>query len=392
MDTSSVLPPAYNGESAAPPAPNQAPSMASYAKNKQEEMAIDVFDVKTYNILILGESRAGKTTFRKVLRNMNYVTKMEVWRGTLAPVSKSSLFSINKEFISINMLDTPGFAEASTGINRTDDAIRNMITEYVKRDITRIDLILIAINGSSGVTASNIANITSVLKFLGRQVSSRTCLLITHFESKNIEDEKKWEEDFKSNPNMRFLTLACQGGFLFTGALDKNQFNNVPLRDSYIIQQRRRNILFFHKLMYGESVSLLSPQMKDAKCMLAMQESVLTSCMNLRNLIPELENTWHHAINTRLKISNAINAGLIKDQDLLQRAEKIANELGDLGAEGKDIKTMKLDENVVTMLTEYEKIGESIREKYNRVVAMNNEFNEKDQKATLLWNELEWRI
>lgn len=356
------------------------------------ETQINVFDVKQYNVLILGESRAGKTTFRKVLRNINYVTKMEVWRGTIAPVSKITLFSIDREFISINMLDTPGFAEASKGINRSDDGIRNMITEYVKRDITRIDLILIAINGSSGLNASQIANITSVLKFLGPQVAARTCLLITHFENRSADDEKKWADEFTANPNMRFLTMACEGGFLFTGALNKNQFDNTTQRDSYITQQRRRNIEFFNKLMNGKCVSLLSPQMKDAKCMLAMQESVLTSCMNLRNLIPEVETTWQHAMNARIKISNAITDKLIKDPELLKRAESLVQELADLGAEGKDIKTMKLDENVVAMMSEYEKIGNSIREKYNRVITMSTEFSEKDQIATLLLNELEWRM
>jgi len=265
-----------------------------------------------------------------------------------------------------------------------------MIIDYVKRDITRIDLILIAINGSSGINASQVANITSVLKFLGRQVSTRTCMLITHFENRSVEEELRWAEEFKSNPNMKFLTMACQGGFLFTGALDKNQFDNVALRDSYITQQRRRNITFFNKLMNGESVSLLSPQMMNAKCMLAMQESVLTSCMNLRNLIPEVEATWQHAIETRIKISGAMKH--IKDKELLERAERIVQDLGDLGSEGKDVKTMNLDENVVKMMSEYELIGESIRDRYGRVTAMSNEFSEKDQKATLLWNEIEWCI
>jgi hypothetical protein len=351
---------------------------------------INVYDIKQYNVLILGESRSGKTTFRKVLKNINFVTKMEVWRGTISPISKSTLFSIDNDFIAINMLDTPGFAEASVGVNRSDDGIRNMIIEYVKRDIVRIDLILIAINGSSGINASQVSNITAVLKFLGRQVASRTCMLITHFENRSVEEESRWAEEFKSNPNMSFLTKACEGGFLFTGALDKNQFDNIALRDSYITQQRRRNVAFFNKLMNGDSVSLLSQQMMNAKCMLAMQESVLTSCMNLKNLIPEVERTWQHAIETRVKISSALKH--IKDKDLLEKAERVVQELSDLGAEGKDIKTMNLDENVVKMMSEYELTGEAIRERYGRVTAMSNEFSEKDQKASLLWNEIEWCI
>jgi hypothetical protein len=54
---------------------------------------INVYDIKQYNVLILGESRSGKTTFRKVLKNINFVTKMEVWRGTISPISKSTLFN-----------------------------------------------------------------------------------------------------------------------------------------------------------------------------------------------------------------------------------------------------------------------------------------------------------
>ena len=360
--------------------------------NIDSNSKIEVFDVKQYNVLILGESRAGKTTFRKVLRNINHKTKIKVCRGTVNPTTKYTLFSIDGKFIAVNMLDTPGFAEASDGISRSDSAIRSTITEYVKQNIVKLDLILIAINGASGLTGSQIKNITSVLKFLGRQVASRTCMLVTHFENQNIEDEKKWVNDFTTNSNMKFLTRACEAGFLFTGALNKNQFDNITVRDSYILQQKRRNLEFFKTLTSGETVSLMSQQMKDAKSMFAMQESVLTACISIKNLIPEVEATWQHAIDRRLAISKAIEEKLIKDSDLLARAQEVVAKLSSLGADGKDIKTMKLDENVVKMMQEYEAIGNTIQEKYIRVMELSGEFTELDQIATLLCDELEWSI
>lgn len=351
---------------------------------------IKVYDVAQHNILLLGESRTGKSTYRKVLHNINHVTKLEVWRGTVVPNSSTSLFNVDGKFVSLNILDTPGFGEASVSSTRTDSNLQNIIVEFVKKDITELSLILITVNGSGGLTSSQIKKITNCLRFLGRRVAKKTCLLVTHFENRNRLDEKKWIDEFKSNKRMRFLTRACQGGFLFTGALDDSQFKNVTCRDKFIDQQRRRNKHMFEKLLAGSPVKLMSQQMKEAKSMFAIEESIITSCMNLQAMIPEVESTWNHALNARVKINKYLSDGKVTDKELVEHAKKVTTKLACIGTKTDDIKTMKLDENVVKFMTEYEKIGSEIKEKYRKTLELLNKYSEMDQEASLLLNELEW--
>jgi len=228
-----------------------------FSKSSQQsydgKMSIDVIDVEQYNVLILGELGAGKTTLQKILRNINYEINKKVRHSTQIPVSRNRLFSRNEQYFSVNIVDTPGFPKTKD-IDTILTMIRNIITSYVSKSITKIDLLLLVVNGSIDITTDQIANITSVLKFFGRPVAPISCLMVTHFELQDIEDEKKWIFNFTSNPNMRFLSMACQGGFLFTGALDKDQFNDLSLCSFYTIQQCRRNSEFFNKLINRERI------------------------------------------------------------------------------------------------------------------------------------------
>ncbi len=352
----------------------------------------EVFDMEDRTMLLIGESRTGKSTYKATLRNFNHTTKMEVWRGTVIPSSSTALFKINGKFVSLRILDTPGFGEVSSSVSRRDENIQKMISEFVKRDITRLGLILITVNGSSGLTSAQVTNITKCLKFLGRQVAAKTCLLVTHFETRGEEEEKEWIRKFTANPNMSFLVRACQGGFLFTGALNKTQFDIVKIRDPYIRHQKRRTAAMFKVLINGGSVSLMTDAMKDAKSMFAISESVTTSCMNLKALVPEVKATWNHALEVRLKISTLIEGDKIKDVELKERAEKVYEKMKIIGEAKDDIKTMKLDENVLPLMASYEKTGMEIREKYSRVMDLLNKYNKLDQIGSLLLMELEWCI
>jgi GTP-binding protein EngB required for normal cell division len=371
------------------------PSTGSFLDCKDtsdlNQVDITVHDLEIHNILLLGESRSGKSTYTKLLQNLNYKTKMEVWRGTETPEETISLFNIDGKFIATRILDTPGFGEASKSGSRADNFLKNMIAQFVKKNITNLSLVLIVINGSGGLTQAQVNNITNCLKFLGKQVSPKTHLLVTHFENRSQEDEIKWAKEFKENEKMRFLTKACQGGFLFTGALSEEQFKSVKIRDEFISRQKRRNLEMFNKLVNGGEVSLLTQQMKQARSLFAVQESVTTSCMNIRTLIPEVHSTWNHAFNTRLKISELLNSGkLNENKDLQKIAEDAIEKLGILGDEGNDISKMALDDGVLNLMTNYEKIGTEIQERYVKILELLNRYSGLDQIASLAWDELEW--
>jgi GTP-binding protein EngB required for normal cell division len=360
---------------------------------KYEEF--EVFENTRCDVLILGESRTGKSTWKNVLRNPNHITQLEVWRGTKNPETTNTLFKIGGRFISVNIIDTPGFGEASAAA-RTDDDLRNLITKFVKEDITRLNLVLIAINGSGGMTASQVKNITNCIKFLGKQISPKTCFLVTHFENRTAADEQKWVADFTNNPNMRFLMRACGGGFLFTGALNKNQFDVVGLRDAFLYQQRKRNAKLFAKMLNGDAVSLRSREMEDARSAFAVSESITTSCSGLRSMNPEIISILKHAYDTRLKISKILAIPKFyqdpENKSLIDRAEAIVQEMGFIGTPEHDVKSLTLDEGVEKTMAECAEISKHIQEKFNDALDRMNKYSEADTKGSVILNELEWLV
>jgi hypothetical protein len=138
-------------------------------------------------------------------------------------------------------------------------------------------------------------------------------------------------------------------------------------------------------------VSLLSPEMKEARSIFAVQESVTTSCMNIRALIPEVHDTWQHALGTRLKISNLLSSGKLNDNVPLRKlAEETVEKLSVIGEEGHDISKMSLEEGVLEMMTNYEKIGNEIQQRHIKILELLNRYVDLDQIGSLAWDELDW--
>jgi len=262
-----------------------------------------------------------------------------------------------------------------------------MITEFVKQDVTKLSMVCIAIKGDGGLAQAQISQITASITFLGEEASARSCFLVTHVENRTEEDEKKFIEAFTSNPNMEFLNMAVQGGFLFTGAINETQHKNVAIRDAFIVQQRRRNLQFFELLMGGEPIELRSEAMQQAKSMFAVQESVLTSCTSLQRLVPEVKATWAHAMDTRIKISALLAEGKL-DPEKTARATTMVERLQKLGAEAA---APVISDNVPKMLADYEKIGTDIRQKYEEAMALNDEYIILDTDASSILRIITWR-
>jgi hypothetical protein len=293
------------------------------------------------------------------------------------------------------MIDTPGFGEAAEGssASRTDDNLKALISDFVKRDITRLSLVLVTINSAGGIGQAQVDQITNCLKLLGREVAPRTCLLVTHFENRGEEDEQNWITTFKRNGNMKFLLRACQGGFLFTGALTPAQFDEIKLRDAFIRQQRRRNVVLFQKIVGGEPVSLMSPQMTAARCIFAVQESASTSCICFHTILPKVKERWTKALEYRLKLSEALAEHKAKIEEvptLLDDVTDAIRSLAVIGDADNDLQTMHLEADTLELMQDYELKGALIRKKYDRIQALNDEYSELEQLGARVWNQVRW--
>jgi len=361
-----------------------------------EKDEVNVHEVVPHNVLVLGEARSGKTTFRKILKNVNYIPQMEVWRGTITPTTQSTLYEIRGQHIMLNIIDTPGFGEAADdNSSRTDDNLKALISDFVKRDITKLSLVLVTINSAGGIGQAQVDQITNCIVLLGREVAAKTCFLVTHFENRGEEDEQNWISTFKRNQNMRFLLRACRGGFLFTGALTQAQFDEINIRDAFIRQQRRRNVALFQKILEGEPVSLMSPKMAAARSIFAVIESVSTSCICLQTMLPKVKGRWNKALEFRLKLSEALadhRAIIEKDAKLFEEVLEAIRSLAIIGDADNDLQTMSLEDDAFELMKDYEVKGRLIREKYDRVQRYHEEYSALEQLGARVWNQLSWSI
>jgi GTPase SAR1 family protein len=75
---------------------------------------VRVRQVQTHNVLLLGQSRMGKTTLLRSLTDASFVTKPSVWRGTSAPETHVKLFELEDgTFLNCNFIDTPGESQSA---------------------------------------------------------------------------------------------------------------------------------------------------------------------------------------------------------------------------------------------------------------------------------------
>jgi GTP-binding protein EngB required for normal cell division len=296
----------------------------------------------------------------------------------------------------LNIIDTPGFGEAAEGtFVRTDDNLKALISDFVKRDITKLSLVLVTINSAAGIGQAQVDQITNCLVLLGREIAPRTCFLVTHFENRGEEDEQNWITTFSSNKKMAFLLCACQGGFLFTGALTPSQFDEIKLRDAFIRQQRRRNVVLFQKIVGGEPVSLMSPEMADARSIFAVQESVTTSCVGLRSILPKVKERWKKALEHRLKLTEA----LVEHKAKIERVPKLLDDVTDairslavIGDADHDIQALSVDDDACELMRDYDLKGRLIREKYERVQDYNDKYSALEQLGARVWAAVDYEI
>jgi hypothetical protein len=266
--------------------------------------------------------------------------------------------------------------------------IRQLVYSFIKRSITNVSLILCVVNGANGLNQAQVTCLAEVLQHLGSQVARKTCLLVTHFDLLGRKAEEDWLEQFKQNEEASFLVEACGGGVLFTGALDEVQYDIVELRARFVLEQQRRMGDMFERMIEGEPVSLMSPAMKDANSMLANLESMTTSCMSLRGLLPELRRINHDLHKLRQAMLEAVGTGRIKDATLLDAAKAMVTQLGVLDS---DDLGNQLDDGIQDMEQEYERIGQQVAERYDRALSLNNTYTALFNKASALRQKLTYR-
>jgi len=155
----------------------------------------------SYNVVLVGDSRVGKSTFIEHLQQNVVESDNQPYRGTVLPEIKTLyLFDEDKvmenQHIVINILDTPGLDEKPIdGVGRPNEQLRDIISGHIKENFSSLDLILITIQ-NKGITENVMKSIYNIKEYFGNKYLCSMCLLITHCDYFNEQQE---QEHLKKN-------------------------------------------------------------------------------------------------------------------------------------------------------------------------------------------------
>lgn len=205
--------------------------------------------VNVQNILIVGRSRAGKTTLQKVLIDPRTMPKDLSLYSQTKRINIASLLvnnetqsqsgpppnsSDNRNSVVLNMIDTPGLFEVSRNDGELARANRDLlgtIEKDVKRMGSLFHYICFCISVTDGFRTEDQITMDSILQYFGGdELAKNACVIITRCESKTKEQLEQLKREVQSKlPIVR----KFQHGIFFSGAFkfeDWTQGNNEALR------------------------------------------------------------------------------------------------------------------------------------------------------------------
>jgi len=197
---------------------------------------------KPYNVVLIGDSRVGKSTFIDHLQKRVTDDIDDPYRGTVLPSVKTLYIQDEKENIILNILDTPGLDEKPIdGVARPNEELQDIISGHIKENFSSINLILITIQ-NKGITDNVMKSIYSVKDYFGNKYLNNMCLLITHCDTFDEKKERNHLDLLIQNREMRDFCQAIKSRVLFTG---KNTMGAKMVHDLMFIEEQSRRMKKF---------------------------------------------------------------------------------------------------------------------------------------------------
>jgi len=324
----------------------------------------NISDCDQFNVLMIGDSRSGKSTFINLLKDINYVTEYVLLAETPEPRTHNLLVEFKGRKMNISIIDTPGLNEIGD-TSRSNETINHMISSFVKKDVTKLHLILIAINSMDN---NKIKSLEEIIRLLGNHLSNNMVLLVTHFEGKNYQEEEGWKKQFNEQKAFQFVKKACKGGVLFTGAISKTNFSDARSRDNFIVSQKVRIIKFLNLLSSVEPGQLSNQIHSKTQSKFQVQESFLNNYNSFKMLCPEIKSMSDQIINVRTKLRNMTIPEEYSDQvkSIFEQADVVGTE---------ELTLPKFDQNIESTVIEYEKLRVKMECELSKAQLLNDQLS-----------------
>ncbi|CAF4547397.1 unnamed protein product [Rotaria socialis] len=203
--------------------------------------------VNSKNIMIIGRTRSGKSTIKSMLLDPTKVPdELTLKSGTRDPNIES--FYIKDMDATLNIIDTPGLFERGTDENgiRDNHAILTTIETCANMEITSFNVICFCVAITVGINGEDVKAIELFVDFLGNEISSNSCLIVTHCESKTQRQLNLIKKELEEDKFFKKIAPFFKLGIFFSGSINHDNYSNGNecILDEYVtISEYRTHLI-----------------------------------------------------------------------------------------------------------------------------------------------------
>jgi predicted GTPase len=178
-------------------------------------------------ILLIGRSKAGKTTLKQMLNDPRIISN----ESSLISTTKEPIvdtFNISQSNLTLTVVDTPWLFNRHTYTDEPlsiDENLNKINTLCFNRGITEFHLVCFCVSFESGINNQDLEAITLFHQHFGPELSQNLCMIITRCESKNNEQRIALHSEIEHDTYFNMVVHQFGKGIHFSGALKRDDWN-----------------------------------------------------------------------------------------------------------------------------------------------------------------------
>jgi hypothetical protein len=195
------------------------------------------------NILLVGPSKGGKTTFRHVLADPRYVPEeLSLRAESQTEATCERNIHLPSSNITLNIVELP---EKMIG---TKHSLSEIDAACKRLGLQDFHLVCLCVSFNTGINGIALESFERLINYLGQEkVRPNLCLIVTRCESKDDAQREKLRDEVVNDVDYKRISCNLGRGIYFSGALNPDDWNrpSEALLDQFeTIYNYRKSLLW----------------------------------------------------------------------------------------------------------------------------------------------------
>jgi len=199
------------------------------------------------NILLIGRSCTGKSTFKNVLADPTRIPDtLKSYSQTEFPIFEQ--YTVSGTDVIINFIDTPGLFQQTKSLP-DNITIMQLIDGYIRSKVTQLHFVCFCLSMETKINTDDLQTVQQFFDFLGPDIRKNACLIITKSESHGEYQKERICKESLTNLDFKVLSSQMKQGIFFTGSINKDDWldtsNSIYEQFENICKYRNKLINLF---------------------------------------------------------------------------------------------------------------------------------------------------